>query len=227
MKPKKIVTWLVVASLTILGGYWIYKGITKPLPGEVVPDIGREHVTDIAGIAYNSNPPTSGTHFPVWAKPGVYDRLMSDGYLVHSLEHGYVIISYDCTKSISASFGLIPTAFAHDEPTKESTNSGEFLMHMKAAPQGNMSWFTPQNPPEIEVELPESYNSDACKQLVGQLSEFTKVAERVIVVPRVGMDTQIALTAWGRILKLDSVDEVAITSFITTFHNKGPEQTQE
>ena len=71
--------------------------VTKPLPGEIVADMGRDHVTDIAGITYSSNPPTSGPHFPVWAKKGVYDRLMSDGYLIHSLEHGYVVISYDCS----------------------------------------------------------------------------------------------------------------------------------
>ena len=73
--------------LVLLGGfiYWITKQTSKPIPGEAVTDLGREHVTDIFGIQYNSNPPTSGSHFPMWAKKGVYDRLISDGYLLHSL----------------------------------------------------------------------------------------------------------------------------------------------
>ena len=227
MKFKKALPWLVFFLTLIAVIYWFYGMLTRPLPGEDVSEQGRDHTQDIAGITYNSNPPTSGTHFPVWAKPGVYDRLMSDGYLIHSLEHGYVVISYDCSKLEVSSFSLVSTAFAHDEPVKESTDSGQFLMHMRVQPQGDMSWFTPENPPEVELELPESFNSDSCKSLVSQLSEFAKVAERVIVAPRVGMETEIALTAWRRILKLDEVDDQRITEFIKTFHNRGPELTEE
>ena len=113
--------WLVVILLVLGIGYWVARELTKPLPGQEVKDDGREHVTDIYGVKYSSNPPTSGKHFPVWAKPGVYDRLVSDGYLLHSMEHGYVVIWYDCSKLSSG--GLIKTVFAHDEPTQESTES--------------------------------------------------------------------------------------------------------
>ena len=79
----------------------------------------------------------------------------------------------------------------------------------------------------MEIELPDSFKSDSCKSLVSQLSEYTKVAQRVIIIPRLNMDSRIALTAWGRIDKLDSVDGEAIKAFIKAFHNRGPEQTQE
>lgn len=46
--------------------------------------------------AYNSDPPTSGWHYPQPASAGVYDTPIGDEFLVHSLEHGYVIMSYDC-----------------------------------------------------------------------------------------------------------------------------------
>jgi hypothetical protein len=223
MRKKLIFLGLILGAALLL--YWMFKLATKPLPGEAVAPMGRDHVTDIYGVTYNSNPPTSGSHFPVWAKPGVYDRLISDGYLIHSLEHGYIIIWYDCSKVPSGS--LIKTAYAHDEPAQESTDSGQLLMHMKVAPSGTMSWFTPQDPPETEVELPESFKTDSCKNLVSELSEFTKVAQRVIVVPRLNLDKMIALTAWGRIEKLDSVDGERIKVFIKAFHNKGPEQTPE
>ncbi len=55
-------------------------------------EIGQSHTP------YNSDPPTSGEHYPVWADPGFYgeqDRI-ADEYLVHNLEHGYVILWYDC-----------------------------------------------------------------------------------------------------------------------------------
>lgn len=233
---KKFKPWLI--ALLILGGigYWIYSGITKPLPGEAVADIGAEHTTDIAEVVYNSNPPTSGQHFSLWAKSGIYDRFISDGYLLHSMEHGYIIISYDCTKSITnfqfpsakRQASLISNVLAHsDEAADDATESGKPLMHMTAKVEAGTSWITTQNQPEIEVELPESFKTDSCKSLVNQLSEFTKVAQRVIVVPRQGMDTPIALTAWGRILKLQNVDKEAIENFINTFHNRGPEQTME
>jgi hypothetical protein len=47
-------------------------------------------------IQYNSDPPVGGTHYPVWVEPGLYEEVVEDGYLVHNLEHGYVIIWFDC-----------------------------------------------------------------------------------------------------------------------------------
>lgn len=220
--------WWVLGLVILAGvGYGMYKLVTKPLPGQVVPELGRDHVTDIAGAAYNSNPPTSGSHFPVWAKPGVYDRLISDGYFLHSMEHGYIIIWYDCSRLAPSAYYLVPRALAHDEPAKDSTDSGELLKHMKVQPTSTMSWFTPQNPPEVEVTLPDSFGTDSCKNLVKELSEFTKVAQRIIVAPIINMDSLIALTAWGRIDKMDFFDKERITKFIKAFHNRGPEQTTE
>jgi len=225
---RKILIWFVVLSVIVLALYGIYKLVTKPLPGEAVAALGRDHVTDIAGVNYNSNPPTSGPHFAVWAKPGTYDRLISDGYLIHSMEHGYVIIWYDCSKLSS---GYSPFAvgkvYAHDEPVAQSSDSGELLKHMKIQPTGDTSWFTPTNPPEVEVELPESFKTDSCKDLVSKLSGFTKVAKMVIVAPRLNLDSLVTLTAWGRIDKLDSADEARMVTFIKTFHDHGPEKTME
>lgn len=227
---KKFGKWIVVLLiLAVLGwfGFSSFKNSKSPLPGESVPDAGRDHVTDIFGVKYTSNPPTSGSHFAVWAKPGVYNRFISDGYFIHSMEHGYVVIWYDCDKPISNFQLPISKVYAHDEPAAESTDSGELLKHMKIVPTANMSWFTPQNPPEEEIPLPDSFKSDSCRGLASKLSEFTKVAQRVIVVPRQNLDRAIAITAWGRIEKFDSVDKQKITAFIKAFHNRGPEQTQE
>lgn len=220
--------WPVVILVVLGIGYWVVREFTKPLPGQEVKDDGRTHVTDIYGVKYSSNPPSSGPHFAIWAKPGVYDRLISDGYFIHSMEHGYVVIWYDCSKlSISHYPFAIKEVYAHDEPAKESSESGQLLMHMKVKPTGNMSWFTPENPPEVEVELPESFKSDSCKNLANELSKFTKVAKRMIVTPKLNLDSAIALTAWGRIDKLDNIDKERIEAFIKAYHNRGPEQTTE
>ncbi len=219
--------WVLALAGLFAFGYLLFREATKPLPGEAVPTLSRDHLTDISGISYNSNPPTSGPHFPVWAKPGVYDRLISDGYFIHSMEHGYVIIWYDCSKLVPSAYQLVPAVYAHDEPTKESTDSGQFLMHMKVNPPAGVTWITPQSQPEEEVALPDSFKSDSCKKVISDLSEFTKAAKRVIVAPRLNMEKPVILTAWGRIDKLDPLNKEEIMKFIKAFHNKGPEQTME
>jgi len=40
-------------------------------------------------------PPTSGPHFPDPTNPGFYNTRPAFGYLVHSLEHGSVVVYYD------------------------------------------------------------------------------------------------------------------------------------
>ncbi len=59
---------------------------------------GQEHITpDKAPITtYNSNPPTSGPHFGDAAAWGTYDRILPDETLVHNLEHGGIVIGYNC-----------------------------------------------------------------------------------------------------------------------------------
>lgn len=93
---KKLAIWLAVVALVVGMGYKGYKSITMVKPGQVVADLGREHVAVRTSVEYNSNPPTSGSHYASWTKRGVYDEAIEDGYLIHSLEHGYVIISYRC-----------------------------------------------------------------------------------------------------------------------------------
>lgn len=91
--------WIIISiAVFIGGGWWVWKILSTPAPGQNVPDMGRDHVSSeqIANIKYNSNPPTSGPHLETWVKPGMYTSPQSEGELIHSLEHGYVIISYKC-----------------------------------------------------------------------------------------------------------------------------------
>jgi len=43
---------------------------------------------------YNSNPPTSGKHYDAPARPGFRENIIDDGYVIHSMEHGLIWISY-------------------------------------------------------------------------------------------------------------------------------------
>ncbi|GAB4575918.1 MAG: hypothetical protein Kow0077_29810 [Anaerolineae bacterium] len=57
------------------------QGQTHINPGEIHP-------------AYNSNPPTSGWHYPQDSRLGVFTDGLPDETLVHNLEHGHVWLSY-------------------------------------------------------------------------------------------------------------------------------------
>jgi hypothetical protein len=56
-------------------------------------DPGRKHVPQ---ATYTIDPPAGGDHDPVPAPAGFYDPtdVPTDGHLVHSLEHGFVVIWY-------------------------------------------------------------------------------------------------------------------------------------
>ena len=218
--------WITIGSIALVVGIlgiFIWsdsknalqpKAVTGKAQGKSVQELGRNHVTDISGINYNSNPPTSGTHFPIWAKRGVYKQVLSDGMLIHSLEHGYVVISYNCGPKAPVVNSL-------------TYKKGDPLTKLTDKLYSTMQPISPESAPKVEVKLLDSFSSASCKQLVTNLSMFLKEYQRVVIVPRINLDSQIALTAWGKIDKMDKFDENRIRAFIDAYHNKGPEQTIE
>lgn len=88
-----IITILVVGTVGYVGL------IQKSKPKEAIlgvqyADLGTKHVPDGTKVEYNSSPPSSGHHYQAPELKGFYDREMTDGNLVHNLEHGYVWIAY-------------------------------------------------------------------------------------------------------------------------------------
>lgn len=104
---KWAVIGLIVVIVAILGGGLWFMTTQQNSPQatpksnykwQKVADLGRTHVDEGTKTTYNSNPPTSGPHYPVWEKYGIKDKEVADELLVHSLEHGYIIMSYNCAK---------------------------------------------------------------------------------------------------------------------------------
>ncbi len=54
------------------------------------------HVPVGTDIAYASTPPCIGDHFPTWSAWGASSDPVEPGYFVHNLEHGGVVLLYDC-----------------------------------------------------------------------------------------------------------------------------------
>ena len=58
----------------------------------------RDHITDIdEKVKYDSNPPSEGRHYEIPAEDGSYDEAPKDTELVHSLEHGRIIVWFKPT----------------------------------------------------------------------------------------------------------------------------------
>lgn len=171
----KVIAGIAIFTLLILGGgVWLLTTqntkeqtkLSKPLAGDEIPDQGRGHVLDGTRLDFNSNPPTSGRHFAKWTAAGIYDKPQNDGNLVHSLEHGAVILSY-------------------------------------------------------KTDLPKE-DVEKIKSVFSSVSISKK-----IMVPRDNLDVLVALTSWGRLLKLQTIDatsEAKIREFMETNEDRGPEK---
>lgn len=155
--------------LIIIGGIFIAskqdERLSKPLLGQEV-QVSAGHVAAGTQLTFNSNPPAGGQHYgDGTAHAGFYDtkNVPADGYLVHSLEHGAVIL-----------------------------------------------WYNPKILSQGQVEK--------LKNIYSQSSGKT------IMAPRDSMDVPIALSSWGRVLKLKVIDEKEIKAFFDTNDGRGPEQ---
>ncbi|PSQ50669.1 hypothetical protein BRD19_00330 [Halobacteriales archaeon SW_7_65_23] len=62
---------------------------------ESFPSEGNQHVSAGTDIEYETMPPVSGPHYQSAASAGFYTETPPLGELVHSLEHGAVVIYYD------------------------------------------------------------------------------------------------------------------------------------
>jgi hypothetical protein len=78
---------------------------TDPLPDEgdeaVLEEVQHEpgqstqHVTAGTEVDYEYMPPSGGPHYDNWVNGGFYEESPPIGELVHSLEHGAVVVWYD------------------------------------------------------------------------------------------------------------------------------------
>lgn len=53
------------------------------------------YIDDVEPDGYNTVPPTSGRHWGAWSDCGFYNYPLPDELLVHNLEHGNIIVSYN------------------------------------------------------------------------------------------------------------------------------------
>jgi len=131
--------------------------------GEKMADEGAKHVKENeTHEAYKTNPPTSGPHWVGVAGPGIKTKPVSDELVLHSMEHGAVVVWY-----------------------KEGIDQSEF------------------------DKIKDAFNSASGKK---------------IMLARANLDVPVALTSWGYLMKLETVDQEIIKQFIETNNDRAPEK---
>lgn len=169
---QKVLGGIGLVTLVILiGGIWILSAQgEKETKKAATPLMGREYPTSTLHVprgekhdAYNSNPPTSGPHWGDGvAGPGIKDGSVPDELLIHSMEHGAVIVWYK-----------------NDLPADQ-------VEKIKTA--------------------------------------FTDASGKKIMTPRKNLTIPVALTSWGRLLELKTVDTAKIREFIEVNNDRAPEK---
>ncbi|MDO8619636.1 MAG: DUF3105 domain-containing protein [Candidatus Daviesbacteria bacterium] len=215
-KKLGIILTAIFVGMALL--VWLFIASMKPLPGEKLLQDGRNHVDEGSKVDYKFNPPTSGDHYASWITKGFYEDPRADGNLVHSMEHGYIIVWYDCEKKVSHQWSVISEVYAHEDATPSATTSGGSGMTQGSTGVATM---------HLE-DMPKAFSDGSCETVKTQLKDlYQKDQHKLIIMPRVGMDSPIILTAWGRAEKLNSVDQGKIKEFINAFRDQGPEATVE
>lgn len=93
--------WVGVGIAIAAGVAWFLVRTVQDQPGRSVRILGQQHVAKgEQHIGYNSKPATSGPHWNIAGEApvawGIHKEQVADEAQIHNLEHGGVIISYNC-----------------------------------------------------------------------------------------------------------------------------------
>lgn len=67
-----------------------------PVVIDTPEDQGSKHVPESTALTFTTNPPASGSHFPLWANFQEFQAPVPRGYWLHSAEHGAIVLLYKC-----------------------------------------------------------------------------------------------------------------------------------
>lgn len=97
--------WIGVGVVILVGAAFLILPALQPSVGEaaaIMPDTTHVEAGEDPG-PFNTDPPTSGRHYASEYEAGFYEagdpetqEPYPEGFLVHNLEHGYVIFWYNC-----------------------------------------------------------------------------------------------------------------------------------
>lgn len=119
--------------------------------GQAIDEMPHYHVERGTKIQYNHDPPTSGCHYSIPGQapvpPGAYNVEIDAEFWVHNLEHGYIVVLYNCPNdSCPGDFDKLKTwrkSLPPDPAAKGQLNYAKVLVlpwHTMAKKFAAVSW---------------------------------------------------------------------------------------
>lgn len=93
-----------------------------------IPYEGATHIPTGTPITYENNPPASGPHWPNPAGAGFYTTKVPTEQWVHNLEHGYIVVLYDCRGSCDPDLLEQLRQFAENAPPSTIFNFAKIVV---------------------------------------------------------------------------------------------------
>ena len=159
---------------------------TPPLISSPHIDLGTE-------VTYSSNPPSSGPHYPVWAAFQEFATPVDRRYYVHDLEHGAVVLLYNCA--------LLPGSDGGD-----GGDGGD------AATPSSCETLV-QSLRDLMDALP---TDPLCDVEAG-------VRHRIVLTPDPLITVPVAAAAWGWTYRAQCFDRLTLDAFARAHYAQGPE----
>lgn len=103
----------LVAAVMLLGG-----GSSGPAPGVQVPLERADHVAPGTEVQRDHIPPSSGPHFGQSAQYGVHEEPVAEGFWLHNLEHGGVVVLYNCPQGCPDLVAQLKEAYNSFPPSR-------------------------------------------------------------------------------------------------------------
>ena len=129
--------------------------LTPPPTEYAVPDEGRFHIEVGTAADYAHFPPSSGSHYgqiPDW---GFYRDPVPPEYFVHNLEHGGIVILYNCPTACPDSEKVFVTLL-NSAPAETTFNEVKILVSPNAkidSPVIALAWGWELDLPQTDLDL--------------------------------------------------------------------------
>jgi Protein of unknown function (DUF3105) len=101
---------LAALPLGLLLVLWLDGG--APAGGRAMPNEGQHHVPRGTPVSYGHAPPTSGPHWPQPVPWGVHEDGIPPEQWVHNLEHGGLVVLYNCARPCPELVAQLRQAYA-------------------------------------------------------------------------------------------------------------------
>ncbi|MEO7109391.1 MAG: DUF3105 domain-containing protein [Polyangiaceae bacterium] len=162
------------------------------------PLLPPNHVAFGTPVDYDSNPPSSGPHYPIWAAYQAYTTPVDRRYYVHDLEHGAVDLLYNCNVSADGGTEVIDA---------DLVDSGDG----DAGP-------CPAVAAQLQAIIDAFPSDPRCSASNGD------PRVRFVLTPDPLLDVPVAAAAWGWTYKAQCVDPTTLTQFTKDHYDQGLEE---